>query len=222
MFASLDRWLITRLSVYLSSYGNWYADVEALATVNDNITGTVSLRLKDRVYTCTVVRGGLRGGVWRGRVVGGRGGLTKVLDPQFYTKISGTTILRDALQEAGEVLATSSNTTQLDGTLSFWTRSRRSAGAEIQALCEQVGIIWSALESGDVWVGNYQEKSFTGDYLLVDIFPEFSKIEVKLTSLDITPGMLLRDERIDKIIHKLVGEDFSTEVYFESRVPFRQ
>lgn len=216
MFSTLDGWPVSQATVQMPSYGAWYADIEALASVDDDISGTVSFILRDVELICTVIRGGLSNGIWKGRVVGGLGKLSAKLSPKYYKGATALLILKDALKEAGEKLSGLADVSKLNTILSQWTRISKSLGQEIESLLKVTGGKWRILEDGTVWIGEDSRKAFTGEYLEVDLFPEMSKLEIIPTSVSIFPGMMIQNQLIDRIIHQLTETEFTTEVYFGS------
>lgn len=216
MYATLDGWPVTIATVQMPRYGVWYADIEALTSVNDDITGTVEFVLNDVALRCTVVRGGLVLGTWRGRAVGGNGKLGTALTPNFYRNVEALRPFKDALQEAGEELSATADISKLGTTLAYWSRVSKTAGQEIQALVRKAETSWRVLGDGTVWVGSDSRATFTGEYLELDICPELSKLEIIPTSVAIYPGMTLQNRLIDRLVHRLNENEFVTEVYFES------
>src|SRR5690606_12571979 len=98
-------------------------------------------------------RSGLSGSRVRAKVVGGAGGLSRVLPAKNYANgVSVRTIVGDILREAGESLSSESSEAILSTALPKWERLRGSASRALVALLDQVGAIWRVQRDGTVLV----------------------------------------------------------------------
>lgn len=98
--------------------------------------------------TCLDV--GRDGGFWRLYLVGGAGGLDRLLRPKFYEGIPARTVLLDLLQEVGETPG------EVDApeVLLRYTRYAHPAWEELRRLLLLLqGRTWRIQPGGQVWVG---------------------------------------------------------------------
>lgn len=86
-------------------------------------------------------------------VVGGAGGLGRILPGASYRQATVRVVLGQLLVEAGEQLASATPAALLARTLPRWTRQQGPAGAQLDALARALGVGWRVLPSGQVWLG---------------------------------------------------------------------
>lgn len=183
--------------------GRWSADVEADMDSPPGEGEAVTLRLLGRDYKGVVVAAGDIGdGRTRVRVVGGSGGLDRVLDPKHYRQQPAVGLLwQDLLQETGESLSDLSDTGLLSGSLSKWTRTRGQALDLVSELAGKVGAVWRVQADGRLWIGTDRWEPVSGDWTLIGGSLEAGRVLVAAEVLTADPGQELDGLRLRSIRH---------------------
>ena len=90
-------------------------------------SGQVSQSYKGTTWTGTIYRGGVYGGRYLARIVGGAGGLGTLLAARWYREITLRTVLDDIVRETGEKLSSTVLAAVLDRDVPTWTREAGTA-----------------------------------------------------------------------------------------------
>src|SRR5689334_13702722 len=140
-------------SVRLPRIGVWHADLKLDAHTLP--TGALTLAHEDKrlLLKGTLVRGKVEHDTAWVRIAGGAGGLSKMPSAKFYEQVPLRLPLSDLLREAGETLASSSDSGLLQTPLPAWTRFQATASFALHALLAQANCAWRILPQGVVWVG---------------------------------------------------------------------
>lgn len=168
--------------------GAWTARVE-IDEEDKTITKSISLKLGTESLSGTVVRGDVPDGKgrWVGQVVGGKGGLDKVLDAKSYNQATLRVVVKDALASAGETLSTDSTTASLLSPLKArWCRAKGQTRSALAAVAKEIGAVWRVNRAGQVVFvkdESWRKADFVYDY--IDSDPSDGVIEI---SPDETPG----------------------------------
>lgn len=137
---------VIRGSISLPKRGAWTSKLEVDTTLS--MSGGVTLDPIGLVGT--IVRGSAFADGVRLFIVGGNGGLRRIVPAFGYQSIPARTVALDILTYAGERLDPSSD---VGGNLSHWGRKESTAGDALSALCEHLDRIWRVLPNGNVWIG---------------------------------------------------------------------
>ena len=191
---------LLRASIALPLSGVWSAELEV--DTDEAITGAVTIELDGAVvFRGTVVDGDVSHGQWRGRIVGGAGGLRTSLPALAYLNATRADVVRDALSEAGESLASTSG--DLTGAVARFHRAEGAAARAIDATATALGYAWRVFADGMVWLGfeawaAAEEASIT----LVRRDPTQRQYLLGGDVLALRPGQLLqlRDEGADVFV----------------------
>lgn len=141
---------ITRATVHLPLSGVWSADLEV--DTDEDITGRCILEADGSPWLLgTAIQGAVSHGLWRGRVVGGTGGLRGTLDARAYRDATLADVLRDALSESEEDLSDTSG--DLTIACRLWHRTQAAAARTVAEVAAAAGFGWRVLPLGDVWLG---------------------------------------------------------------------
>jgi hypothetical protein len=146
--------------------GAWHAIVEVDAAKVP--TGRVTLTVEGGLsLSGTVVRGADVNGRITVRVVGGAGGLSKVIPAKFYQGTTVRTVVRDTLSASGEALAASSDAAVVTRSIASWARPSGLCSAVLSELLRTGGAVWRTLADGTVWVGvpTYPTRTFVYEAL---------------------------------------------------------
>lgn len=202
-------------AVLLPRLGAWTADVEL--DTDRGPTGAVTLAVGALTLRGAIVRGAAFEGGWRGRVVGGAGGLRR--DVAAVAQRGGTlaVALRDALAAAGEALAPGDD---LSEAAPLWHRLAGPAGAAVADVARAAGCAWRVLPDGGVWVGRETWPTHAPDVDVIDWRPEVGRLELAGEVLGILPGQTLRARadltvRVGCVEHRVTGDALRTVVLAE-------
>lgn len=146
---TLNGYPCDALTLTVPRVGAWTADVELVDA--PALTGSVELVVDGRTRRGFVHRGGVESGRWRGRIVGGAGGLQGILGPTAFADTTLAVVLEETLREAGETLAPTSG--DLTATVARWARVAGPTHHTVADVARAAGYAWRVLDSGAVWVG---------------------------------------------------------------------
>jgi hypothetical protein len=208
---------VLALEVSMPRRGAWVArgltDADVLAT------GAASL-----VYGSVTLVGTLRArpmaqqqGAQRFELVGGAGGLQTTLAPRYYRSVPASTIIGDALSDAGESLSSTSDAALMSGTISRYARPEGTAGAVLDDLARRIGATWRVLDDGTVWVGADAWQSLTVDPAdIASEDPEAGVVVLTPDGIDVRPGRLVLGQRIAHVVHRLSATgSLTSELWLE-------
>lgn len=210
---------VTLATITLPALGVWCADVDV--DTADEITGRADLVVDGGpTWSGTVVSGGVSHGLWRGRLVGGAGGLRTTLPALAYRNATLADVLRDVLTESGEVLSPTS--ADLSYAVALWQRTRGLGASAVSEIATLAGYTWRVRGDGLVWLG-------------VETWPDAGDLELTLLdrntrggiytlsgdTLSLAPGVRLqvRDEAGDVFVdvgdvrHTIEPERITTTVW---------
>lgn len=179
----------TLAAISVPRIGAWVADVELDSA--EALTGAVSLVIDGATWTGTVVRGGVAAGAWRGRIVGGAGGLSTVLTAVAQRAATLGTVLADVLRAAGETLASDAGV--LTDARPLWHRLASPAQSAIADVATSAGYAWRVKSDGAVWLGAESWATYTptGAVDVLDESPEAGRLVLSGDVLGILPGRTL-------------------------------
>jgi hypothetical protein len=141
-------------SILLPRTGAWVADVQTDGDGPADGAPVVLAHADGLAFAGAVVRGGPWQGAWRGRIVGGRGGLSRELQAAPYRNVTLAIIVEDLLREAGELpLAVDSDADALALAVGRWLRAPGPAGHALAECARVVGRLWRVRADGAVWIG---------------------------------------------------------------------
>lgn len=213
---TLNGRAVTSLAVLLPRVGAWTADVE-LDTA-EAPTGRVSIAVAGTLtLSGTVVRGGAEAARWRGRIVGGAGGLLRDVPAVAQQGSTLGFALADALQRAGESLAADSG--DLATVAPLWHRIAGPAAHAVADVARAAGCAWRVRPDGAVWVGRETWDEHRPDVDVVDWRPDLGRLELAGDVLGILPGQTLaaRDltVRVGCVEHRATADALRTVVLAE-------
>lgn len=205
----------TACALTIPRVGAWVADVDVDSA--ETITGRVSLVIDGVAWSGTVARGGLAAGSWRGRIVGGAGGLAGTLGAVAQRGSTLGTVLADALLAAGETIAADAH--DLGALANLWHRIAAPAGTAVADVARAAGYAWRTLADGSVWLGADAWATYTptGAVDVIDEAPEAGRIVLAGDTLGIAPGVTLalpgRDPvRVGQVEHRATPSMLRTTI----------
>ena len=180
---------VTACSLCVPRVGAWVADLDVDSA--EALTGAVALTIDGATWRGTVHRGGLVAGSWRGRVVGGAGGLPGTLAAVALRGSTLSDVLAGALLDAGETLASTAGS--LSAVAPLWHRLEGAASTAVADVARAAGYAWRTLADGSVWVGADAWAAYTpsGAVDVVEEYPEAGRYVLAGDVLGITPGVAL-------------------------------
>lgn len=195
--------------------GVWTALVSVEAEDTDDLGGSVELVLGDATWRGSARRTGAHHGRVDLLVVGGAGGLARVLEPRYYADAQARIPLEDLMRETGETLSSDVGTDVTGVMLARWTRGRARGGQLLGDLAQVLGVEWRVLADGTVWLGAeaWPEVELEHDVLAED--PAFATAELAVDAPTLTPGVVLSGRRVSYVQHIIAAERIRSAVWYE-------
>ena len=204
--------------VTIPRVGVWVADV--LVDADEALTGAVVLNLEGHEQHGAVARGGVELARWRGRIVGGAGGLASVLGPAPFADTTLATVLSETLRDAGEQLAPDAG--DLTATVARWARVAAPAAHTVADVAHAAGYAWRTLADGNVWVGpeTWAALELGADLDVIRVDPRLGRWELAgAAALPIVPGRVVTLDgqavRVGAVEHRLHEVALRTLVFEE-------
>jgi len=166
--------------------GMWVADIDVDG--DDAVTGPVTIEAADAgvAWVGAVLRGASDEGRWRGRLVGGSGGLWRPLEPRAFRDATLHDVATVTLDDAAEQLDDASDA--LTGATAFWMRARQAAALTIADVARAAGLSWRVTRAGTVWIGaeTWGAATVTADVSSID--PATGRITLASDAWGVAPG----------------------------------
>lgn len=198
--------------IFEPSYGCWHADLE-LDTEAD-LSGAMSLNLEGVVFSAHILRGGIEGGRWLGRVIGGAGGLSATLDARSYISTAISFVLSDVLTEAGET----SDPGSVDYSgheVATWTRTHGKASHALAAAANEVGANWRISRSGGVLIAPDTFPPLDIEYTLTDQRPDLDSVIIAPTAADlVSPAVTFDGRRVSYVATSVEPRALRQTIWF--------
>lgn len=172
--------------------------------------GAVELVVGGATWRGAVEAGGVFEGRWRGRVVGGAGGLSRVVAARYYRSVPARLVVGDLVADAGERLA--ADAPGLDTILAAWVRRRERAREGLSRLCAALGLAWRVGADGIVTTSPWpaSEPPDTAGGLGVD--PGSGIVTFGAEDLAILPGTVLVAGIARAVVYRLEGAAMRCDV----------
>lgn len=170
-------------SVYEPSVGVWHAELEV--DTAEELSGPVTMLLDGNAFTGTVKRGGVDGGRWLGRVVGGGAKLATILPAKSYISCPLSIPLADVMNESGESLDAASSPLSSD-IVPAWVRSRDTAGNALSAIATTAGKVWRVTRAGTILLSDQSFPNASVSFTTI----KNDKAEAVLTVAPDTPALV--------------------------------
>lgn len=190
----------------------WTATVQLEA--ENPPSGAVVLSYKGTSWSGTIYRGGVYGGRYLARIVGGAGGLGTMLAARWYREITLRTVLDDIARETGEKLSSTVLAAVLDRDLPTWTREAGTAGMALDAICDALSLSWRVLRDGSVWLGAETWPTLSGTHVVTSERPDDARIEIAPELPIVLPGATFRDRRVSEAVYT-INDSLRCRILFE-------
>lgn len=208
----MSDWLLNDLPVTSGTLavprlGVWVADLEAVA--EEPPTGAVTLSVGGAGWRGTVLRGGVTEGRWRGRVVGGAGGLWRAVAARQYQSTPRRLVVAAILSEVGEQLA--ADASGLDDVLTTWARLAEPAARALGRLVAA----WRALPDGTLTTAPWPSTD-APDAELVEELPDVRAEAFAVESLALLPNMTRGGRVAASVTYALRGPAMRATVTYDA------
>mgnify|MGYP000031043759 FL=1 len=188
-------------ALFVPERGVWVADL--VVDTETPPTERVQLTAGDDRWHGAVLRGGVSEGRWMGRVVGGRGRLSRVVPPRLYQRLQARPIVEAIMREAGEELA--ADAPGLTGYLQSWTRARGTAAALLSLVLGHLGLAWRALPDGTLTTAPWPTAAVDASAQELDTDPSTNTTAFAPEGLDLLPGLTSAGRTVRDVVYTLDG-----------------
>lgn len=178
------------------SSGNWALDVSVDV---EELDGDVDLLLSDVTMNGHVRHGTFDGGLWRGRIIGGYGGLDSDVQSRYYVSEILGTVLAEIAEDSGERLSGEIAPSVLRTALPAWARPNAKASRAIDDLAAVAGLNWRVLRDGTIWIGEESYPETDAEYVKISQGAA-DVVTIAPTSLAVAPGDLFEGRRVADVI----------------------
>lgn len=167
--------------IFEQPVGSWRARIEVDSEAN-KLKRAVTIKVGEASFVATVVRGDVPEGKgrWVGQLVGGAGGLDRIVDAKYYRQSALRSVVQDVLAAGGETLDTAgSDPSALSLFLTRWSRTKGTVRQALTAIAKKAGAFWRMTRAGKVVLlkaDTWREVKFAYDY--IDADPTDGKIEI--------------------------------------------
>lgn len=203
-------------NVLLPRVGAWTADLELDQA--STVAGKVELSLGPHTLAGSVDHAEVVAGRLQCRVVAGAAGLRELVVPKHYTSPTVGVVLKDILQDVGELVSPTADQAVLSQQLEHWTTLRQPAGRAIGGLLLRAGhgVAWRHLADGTVWVGRETwPESDVVSFSEISRNGASDRSEIALVHAEpIWPGTTLDGRQVDYVDLRLTGGATRATVFY--------
>lgn len=200
--------------------GAWHATVEADS--DKTITGAVTIDVEGETFVGTVEQGDVEADSrWKGYVVGGKGGLQKVVDGRYYFAPSVRTVLADLARDSGETLSPEIDPTLLAQQFERYSRLEGPAHTQFRQLADELGVDWRITRAGELWFGAETWLPVTAKTIEAEYDPQHRMIEVAYNDDDndrpvLRPGVTFEGKKIQRVITQADSHGLRQALFFDA------
>lgn len=196
--------------------GAWVLDVEVEATAELPAFVTAELGATTARFTGTVVRGGLANDRWVARIVGGRGGLSKVLESRYYTAVPVKTVLSDLMRDSGEELDGTVLPAILGHSLARWMRPEGPTQSALDDLANELGVTWRVTRAGKVWLGAERWPALTVPHGEYTPGPSAGSVSIAPAEAPLVrPGVTFLSKRVANVTTTVSGGKLRQVIWYD-------
>lgn len=208
---------VVQLGIAENRNAAWTALVEVDA--DKSLSGLVTIDVDGEVFVGTVVLGDVESGRWKGTVIGGRGGLYKVLPAAWYVEPTVGTLLTSIARESGEVLDPTIPVTVLAKRFERWSRMQGEAHLALRQIADALGYQWRVTRLGTIWIGPETWLPVTAKTITESYSPEERKLTIAYDGTSerpaAKPGTTLDGKRIERTALVATASSLRHDIYFD-------
>lgn len=206
-------------TVTMPRVGVWWAEVEV--STETALTGVVEIVPETgATWHGTVIAGGVHAGTWRGRIVGGAGGLRRTLPATSYRDATLHDVVADATRESGETL--DAGTDLRSWAVSRFVRVERPASRAVADVACAASLPWRVTRAGTLLVA---AESWAGvslpDVTVASEGVHVQRYELAGGVLGIDPGTSITLPleagativRVSDVMHRIEGDEVTAVVW---------
>lgn len=183
--------------------GVWTCELDVDS--DDALSGAVTLDIDGVQWKGTVVRGAAVSGRYHAHLVGGAGGLAKVLDAKFYYQTQLGTVLSDIMRATGETLSATVAPAVTTHQVLRWSRNRATGGQALKQVALELGLQWRILRDGTVWLGSDSWPEASADYDQVGDAPGRGSVTIAPEAPTVGPGSLFQSRHVSAVVTRVTG-----------------
>lgn len=214
---------VVQARVVLPRIGVWYSELTVDAETLPS--GLQTFRTADGALTLTGTARADRSALFAGRaeilLIGGRDGLSTLLEPREYSDPTVRILLEDICRETGEQLSSDIDPGLLSGNLARWTRREIVAGSAVADIAHALGCSWRILNDGSLWIGveTWPNVEIPGD--IIDEHPRDASwaLQVETLFATIAPGTTWDGRQVSIVEHRATADQATTLAWFEPGTP---
>ncbi len=191
--------------------GAWYFELELDATASEapHVLDRATLLVAGRSFRGYVARAR----EWHGRtrlfLEAGAYGMRAVVDALQYESALVSTIARQIVESAGEVV--SSTAEAPTEVLAYYHRAQQAGGVALSSVLSTIGLTWRFTDAGDVWWGvDTWESASEVDMLEVEPFGGTATTTIRLDAPTLSPGYTFGGRPIERVVYTLSEEESLT------------
>jgi hypothetical protein len=208
---------VVQLGIAENRNAAWTALVEVDA--EQALSGLITIDVDGELFVGTAVLGDLEAGRWKGTIIGGRGGLYKVLPAAWYVEPTVGTLLTAIARESGEVLDPTIPISVLTKRLERWARMQGETHLALRQIADQLGYQWRVTRLGTIWIGPETWLPVTAKTITESYSPEDRKLTIAYDGTSETPaakpGMTLDGKRIERTALVATPGSLRQDIYFD-------
>lgn len=217
MAVSLNGKGILRANITEPRIAAWTAMVEVDS--ESPISGRVALDIDGESFSGTVVQSDVDHSRWKGLVVGGGGGLHKILGARYYVEPTVGMVLADICREAGEALDPSISPAITARALPRWSRLQGEAHTQLRQVADELELDWRMTRLGLVWLGQETWLPVVADTLDQHYEPDLRLVVVVYKGQSdrpvVRPGVSLDGRNVERTVTEVSPDGLSQQVYFD-------
>ncbi|HMI90093.1 MAG TPA: hypothetical protein VK509_01965 [Polyangiales bacterium] len=195
----------------------WTAMLEV--NTDEALSGLVTIDVDGELFIGTAVLGDVESDRWKGTVIGGRGGLYKILPAAWYVEPTVGTLLTAIAREAGEVLDPTIPVSVLTKRFERWSRMQGEAHLALRQIADQLGYQWRVTRAGTIYLGPETWLPVVAKTLTESYNPEERKLTIAYDGTSeapiARPGMTLDGKRIERSALVLDSKSLRQDLYFD-------
>jgi hypothetical protein len=181
--------------IHLPARGAWWASLQLDSQTAP--AGAFTVSFPSLSLSGAVIKSGVFCDVAHAQIVGGVGGLGGTLTPAAYQNAQLRDPLEAIMNQSGEVLSSTVNSSILSVQLNAWTLVASTAARAIDELCGAAAaalgqaVTWRVLSDGTIWLGQetWPSQELPDGSDLLDAFPAEGRYVIGAESPSLLPGV---------------------------------